>query len=106
MTMIGGTGGRTAYPRTESPQRTIEMAVVARQSIPVSVSVRSVEEVRDALKKGARLARVGTLETVLYQVFDADRGVGGGKSCKVVASQYGNYESALGTGQVMLWSPL
>jgi 3,4-dihydroxyphenylacetate 2,3-dioxygenase len=30
----------------------------------------------------------------------------GGKSCKVVASQYGTYESALGTGQVMLWFPL
>jgi 3,4-dihydroxyphenylacetate 2,3-dioxygenase len=30
----------------------------------------------------------------------------GGKSCKVMAIQYGNYESALGTGQVMLWFPL
>jgi len=42
------------------------MAVVARKGIPVSLSVRGVEEVRDALKKGARLASVGTLETVLY----------------------------------------
>jgi 2-keto-3-deoxy-L-rhamnonate aldolase RhmA len=43
------------------------MAVAARKGIPVSLSVRGVEEVWDALKKGARLASVGTLETVLYQ---------------------------------------
>ena len=43
------------------------MAVAARKGIPVSLSVRGVEEVRDALKKGARLASVGTLETVRYQ---------------------------------------
>jgi 4-hydroxy-2-oxoheptanedioate aldolase len=42
------------------------MDVAARKDIPVSLSVRSVEEVRDALKRGARLASVGTLETVLY----------------------------------------
>jgi hypothetical protein len=42
------------------------MAVAARKGIPVSLSVRGVEEVRDALKKGARLPSVGTLETVLY----------------------------------------
>jgi aromatic ring-opening dioxygenase LigB subunit len=30
----------------------------------------------------------------------------GGKSCKAMATQYGNYESAIGTGQVMLWFPL
>jgi hypothetical protein len=30
-------------------------------------SVRGVDEVRDARKKGTRLANVGTLETVLYQ---------------------------------------
>jgi 3,4-dihydroxyphenylacetate 2,3-dioxygenase len=30
----------------------------------------------------------------------------GGKSCQARATQYGNYESALGTGQVMLWFPL
>jgi hypothetical protein len=30
-------------------------------------SVRGFDEVRDAHKKGARLASVGTLETVLYQ---------------------------------------
>jgi hypothetical protein len=29
--------------------------------------VLGVEEVRDALKKGTRLANVGTLETALYQ---------------------------------------
>ena len=42
------------------------MAVAARKGIPVSLSVRGVEEVRDALKKGTRLASVGTLDTVLY----------------------------------------
>jgi 3,4-dihydroxyphenylacetate 2,3-dioxygenase len=30
----------------------------------------------------------------------------GGKRCKAAATQYGNYESALGTGQVMLWFPV
>jgi 3,4-dihydroxyphenylacetate 2,3-dioxygenase len=30
----------------------------------------------------------------------------GGKRCKTAATQYGNYESALGTGQVMLWFPI
>jgi hypothetical protein len=43
------------------------MAVAARKGIPGSLSVRGVGEVRDALKKGARLASVGTLETALYQ---------------------------------------
>jgi hypothetical protein len=38
-----------------------------RKDIPVSLSLRGVEEVRDGLKRGARLASVGTLETVLYQ---------------------------------------
>ena len=30
----------------------------------------------------------------------------GGKSCSAAASQYGEYESAIGTGQVVLWFPL
>ena len=30
----------------------------------------------------------------------------GDKRCKAAATQYGDYESALGTGQVMLWFPL
>jgi 3,4-dihydroxyphenylacetate 2,3-dioxygenase len=30
----------------------------------------------------------------------------GGKSCKIAAVQYGDYESAIGTGQVMLWFAL
>jgi aromatic ring-opening dioxygenase LigB subunit len=30
----------------------------------------------------------------------------GGKSCKAAAVQYGEYESAIGTGQVMLWFAL
>ena len=47
------------------------MAMAARKGIPVSLSVRGVEEVRDVLKKGAHLARVGTLETALYQALRA-----------------------------------
>jgi hypothetical protein len=43
------------------------MATAARKGVPVSLAVRRVEEVRDALKKGARLASVDTLDTVLYQ---------------------------------------
>lgn len=30
----------------------------------------------------------------------------GGRACKAAARQYGTYENALGTGQVMLWFPL
>lgn len=30
----------------------------------------------------------------------------GGRYCKAAATQYGAYESAIGTGQVMLWFPL
>jgi 3,4-dihydroxyphenylacetate 2,3-dioxygenase len=30
----------------------------------------------------------------------------GGRECKVPAVQYGDYESAIGTGQVMLWFPV
>ena len=30
----------------------------------------------------------------------------GGKRCKAAATQYGAYESVMGTGQVMLWFPL
>ncbi|MGH8064383.1 MAG: catechol 1,2-dioxygenase [Candidatus Entotheonellia bacterium] len=30
----------------------------------------------------------------------------GGKNCNATATQYGEYESAIGTGQVMLWFPL
>jgi hypothetical protein len=41
------------------------MAVAARKGISVSLSVRGVEEVQDALKKRARLASVGILETGL-----------------------------------------
>jgi AmmeMemoRadiSam system protein B len=33
-------------------------------------------------------------------------GVLGGKQFKVAAVQYGDYENAIGTGQVMLWFPL
>jgi 4-hydroxy-2-oxoheptanedioate aldolase len=60
-----GVLGQANHPSVQSAVD-IMMAVAARKGIPVSLSVRSVEEVRDALKKGARLASVGTLETVLY----------------------------------------
>ena len=43
------------------------MAAAARRGIPVSLSVRSVDEVREALQEGARMASIGTLETLLYQ---------------------------------------
>jgi 4-hydroxy-2-oxoheptanedioate aldolase len=61
-----GVPGQANHPTVQAAVETL-MAVAARKGIPVSLSVRGVEEVRDALKKGARLASVGTLETVLYQ---------------------------------------
>jgi 4-hydroxy-2-oxoheptanedioate aldolase len=61
-----GVPGQANHPSVQAAVDRL-MAVAARKGIPVSLSVRSVEEVRDALKKGARLASVGTLETVLYQ---------------------------------------
>ena len=54
------------HPSVQAAVDTL-MAVAARKGIPVSLSVRGVEEVRDALKNGTRLASVGTLDTVLYQ---------------------------------------
>jgi 4-hydroxy-2-oxoheptanedioate aldolase len=61
-----GVPGQVNHPSVQAAVDRL-MAVAARKGLPVSLSVRSVEEVRDALKKGARLASVGTLETVLYQ---------------------------------------
>jgi 2-keto-3-deoxy-L-rhamnonate aldolase RhmA len=57
--------GQANHPSVQAAVDTL-MAVAARKGIPVSLSVRGVEEVRDALKKGTRLASVGTLDTVLY----------------------------------------
>jgi 2-keto-3-deoxy-L-rhamnonate aldolase RhmA len=61
-----GVPGQANHPSVQAAVDTL-MGVAARKGIPVSLSVRGVEEVREALKKGARLASVGTLETVLYQ---------------------------------------
>jgi 4-hydroxy-2-oxoheptanedioate aldolase len=61
-----GVPGQAYHPSVQAAVDTL-MAVAARKGISVSLSVRGVEGVRDALKKGARLASVGTLETVLYQ---------------------------------------
>jgi 2-keto-3-deoxy-L-rhamnonate aldolase RhmA len=61
-----GVPGQANHPSVQAAVERL-MAVAARKGIPVSLSVRSAEEVRDALKEGARLASVGTLETVLYQ---------------------------------------
>jgi hypothetical protein len=61
-----GVPGQANHPSAQAAVDTL-MAVAARKGIPVSLSVRGVEEARHALKKGARLASVGTLETVLYQ---------------------------------------
>jgi 2-keto-3-deoxy-L-rhamnonate aldolase RhmA len=66
---LSGSLGVPGQPNHPSVQVAVEklMAAAARQDLPVSLSVRSPDEVRDALKRGARLASVGTLETVLYQ---------------------------------------
>jgi 2-keto-3-deoxy-L-rhamnonate aldolase RhmA len=57
--------GQAIHPSVQAAVDTL-IAVAARKGIPVSLSVRGVEEVRDALKRGTRLASVGTLDTVLY----------------------------------------
>jgi 4-hydroxy-2-oxoheptanedioate aldolase len=61
-----GVPGQANHPSVQAAVDTL-MGMAARKGIPVSLSVRGVEEVRDALKRGARLASIGTLETVLYQ---------------------------------------
>jgi 4-hydroxy-2-oxoheptanedioate aldolase len=61
-----GVPGQANHPTVQAAVDTL-MAMAARKGIPVSLSVRGVDEVRDALKRGARLASVGTLGTVLYQ---------------------------------------
>jgi hypothetical protein len=42
----------------------------------------------------------------LFAHYSMMLGALGGKQCRVAAIQYGKYESAIGTGQVMLWLPL
>jgi 4-hydroxy-2-oxoheptanedioate aldolase len=61
-----GVPGQASHPSVQAAVDRL-MTVAARKGVPVSLSVRGVEEVRDALKRGARLASIGTLETVLYQ---------------------------------------
>ena len=61
-----GVPGQANHPLVQAAVDAL-MSMAARKGIPVSLSVRGVEEVRDALKRGARLASIGTLETVLYQ---------------------------------------
>jgi 2-dehydro-3-deoxyglucarate aldolase len=61
-----GVPGQANHPSVKAAVDKV-MGVAARKGVPVSLSVRSLAEVRDALKRGARLASVGTLETVLYQ---------------------------------------
>jgi 4-hydroxy-2-oxoheptanedioate aldolase len=61
-----GVPGQANHPSVQAAVDKL-MGMAARKGIPVSLSVRGVEEVRDALKRGARLASIGTLETVLYQ---------------------------------------
>jgi 2-keto-3-deoxy-L-rhamnonate aldolase RhmA len=61
-----GVPGQANHPSVQAAVDTL-MGMAARKGIPVSLSVRGIEEVRDALKRGARLASIGTLETVLYQ---------------------------------------
>ncbi len=61
-----GVPGQANHPSVQAAVDKL-MSVAARKGIPVSLSVRGVGEVRDALKRGARLASVGTLETVLFQ---------------------------------------
>jgi 4-hydroxy-2-oxoheptanedioate aldolase len=61
-----GVPGQANHPSVQAAVDKL-MSMAARKGIPVSLSVRGVEEVRDALKRGARLASIGTLETVLYQ---------------------------------------
>jgi 2-keto-3-deoxy-L-rhamnonate aldolase RhmA len=60
-----GVPGQAHHPSVQAAVDTL-MAVAARRGISVSSSVHDVEELRDARKKGARLASDETLETALY----------------------------------------
>ncbi len=65
-----GVPGQEDHPSVQAAADKV-MQVAERQGIPVGLSVRSIEDVRQALKKGARLASVGGLETVLHRALRA-----------------------------------
>jgi 3,4-dihydroxyphenylacetate 2,3-dioxygenase len=68
----------------------------------------------DLLKKGHHAAAVDIVPEfrskcgpeACFAHYSMMVGALGGKSCKAAATQYGEYENAIGTGQVMLWFPL
>jgi 2-keto-3-deoxy-L-rhamnonate aldolase RhmA len=62
---LGGPG-QANHPSVHAAVETL-MAAAARRGLPASLSVCSVDEVQAALKKGARMASIGTMATVLYQ---------------------------------------
>jgi len=72
------------------------------------------EMIIDHLKKGHHSAVIDIVPEFrnkcnpegFFAHYSMMMGAVGGKSCKVAAVQYGEYESAIGTGQVMLWFAL
>jgi 3,4-dihydroxyphenylacetate 2,3-dioxygenase len=72
------------------------------------------EMIIDFLKKGLHAAVIDIVPEFrgkcapegLFAHYSMMVGALGGKRCNAVATQYGDYESAIGTGQVMLWFPL
>jgi 3,4-dihydroxyphenylacetate 2,3-dioxygenase len=71
------------------------------------------EMIIDFLKKGHHAAAIDIVPEFrskcgpegLFAHYSMLVGALGGKSCNAMATQYGEYESAIGTGQVMLWFP-
>jgi len=67
----------------------------------------------EMLKYGAHLALLDIMEYLREKISPEGRfahylrmvGALGGADCKIKAIQYGKYESAIGTGQVVLWFP-
>jgi 3,4-dihydroxyphenylacetate 2,3-dioxygenase len=72
------------------------------------------EMIVDFLKKGRHAAAIDIVPEFrskcgpdgFFAHYSMLVGALGGKSCTAAATQYGEYESAIGTGQVMLWFPL
>jgi 3,4-dihydroxyphenylacetate 2,3-dioxygenase len=72
------------------------------------------EMIIDFLKQGNHAAVVDVVPEfrgrcapeALFAHYSMLIGTLGGKRCTAQATQYGDYESAMGTGQVMLWFPL
>jgi len=68
----------------------------------------------EMLKYGAHSALLDTMEYLKTTISPEGRfahylrmvGALGGVNCKIKAIQYGKYESAIGTGQVVLWFPV